>query len=126
MRHAKDLLLSRPFFERIPDQGLIVGDTGAGTYHVRGTRDRAGTYAFVYFPAGRSAELDLTPLMDRSLIAWWYDPRSGVAQRVGFVDRDKPGNLQPPASGPDWVLVLDTASSGYQAPGSAPYRQTGG
>ena len=38
MQHARNLLLSRPFLQRIPDQALIVSEAGAGTYHLQATR----------------------------------------------------------------------------------------
>ena len=43
MQHARALLLSRPYLDRIPDQSLIVSDVGTGTHHVQATRDRQGT-----------------------------------------------------------------------------------
>jgi hypothetical protein len=80
VRYARDLLLSRPFLERIPDQSLIVSDVESGTYHVRATRDAAGRYALVYIPAARrlfgtahqgpaGVELDLTRLSGAELAA---------------------------------------------------------
>ena len=52
MQHAAALLLSRPFLSRIPDQSLIASDPGAGTQHIRASRDSAGRYVLVYIPAG--------------------------------------------------------------------------
>lgn len=120
MRHARNLLLSRPFLERIPDQSLIVSEVGAGTYHVRATRDAAGRYALVYIPAlhPRVVELDLTRLSGQQLAAWWYDPRTGVAQALGFVPKEARASFTPPAGGPDWVLVLDDMSCAFPAPGT--------
>jgi hypothetical protein len=60
VQHARNLLHSRPFLSRIPDQSLIVSDAGAGTYHIRATRDADGSYALVYIPA-----LRYLPLMVR-------------------------------------------------------------
>ncbi len=42
MLHVRNLLLSRPFLGRVPDQSLIVGNPGTGGDHVRATR-AAGT-----------------------------------------------------------------------------------
>ncbi|MFO7170865.1 MAG: putative collagen-binding domain-containing protein, partial [Chloroflexota bacterium] len=128
VRHARDLLLSRPFLERIPDQSLIASDVGSGTYHVRATRDAAGRYAMVYIPAVRrlfgaahqgpaGVELDLTSLSGTELAVWWFDPRTGVAQAAGVVQKEARATFIPPAGGPDWVLVLDDAACGFPPPG---------
>jgi hypothetical protein len=130
VQHARALLLSRPFLTRVPDQSLVVSDTGAGTYHVRTTRDEAGSYAMVYIPATRmpqlgaadrtpaAVELDLTPLSGRQLAAWWFDPRTGVARSIGMVAKQERLSFTPPAGGPDWVLVLDDPASNFPPPGS--------
>lgn len=119
MRHARTLLLSRPFVSRIPDQSLIVSDVGAGTYHVRATRDSEGRYALVYLPAGRPVELDLTKLASGALCGWWYDPRTGTARSIGDVAQVERASFTPPAGGPDWVLVIDSIAASFPAPGSA-------
>jgi hypothetical protein len=117
MRHARTLLLSRPFLSRVPDQSLIASDTGAGAYHVRATRDEAGSYAMVYLPAGRPVELHLSRLAGERLTGHWYDPRTGVARAIGEVEKADRATFTPPDGGPDWVLVLDDAARGYSAPG---------
>jgi hypothetical protein len=128
VRHARDLLLSRPFFERIPDQSLIASDVGAGTYHVRATRDAAGRYAMIYIPAIRrlfgaahqapaGVELDLTNLAGSEYSAWWYDPRTGIAQLAGHFAHTARASFVPPVGGPDWVLVLDDLACGFPPPG---------
>jgi hypothetical protein len=131
VRHARNLLLSRPFLDRIPDQSLIVSEAESGTYHIRGTRDAAGQYAMVYIPALRpnllgasdgppaTVELDLTPLSGQQMAAWWYDPRTGVAQAIGVIPRQERVTFTPPGGGPDWVLVLDDVACGFPAPGTS-------
>jgi hypothetical protein len=122
MRHARDLLLSRPFLDRVPDQSLIVSDPGTGSYHVRATRDAQGRYALIYIPALKPAplgtrlspapvQLDLSHLSGKQLMSWWYDPRSGVARSIGVIDPEARVSFTPPDGGPDWVLVLDDVSS---------------
>jgi hypothetical protein len=129
VQHARALLLSRPFLSRIPDQSLIVSDVGAGTHHVRATRDAEGSYALVYIPATRlpqlgavdrapaAVELDLTALAGQQLAAWWYDPRTGVARSIGVFQKQDRMRFTPPAGGPDWVLALDDAAAGFAPPG---------
>ena len=128
VRHAKELLLSRPYFERVPDQSLVASDPEPGTYHVQATRDESGRYAMAYIPATRrpnfgpteppgSVELDLTSMSGAELTAWWFDPRTGIASSAGDVPRGNRVRFTPPESGPDWVLVVDDAACGYPPPG---------
>ena len=129
MRHARDLLLSRPFLSRVPDQSLIASEPGAGTYHLQATRDADGRYALIYIPAIRSRpfqagsiELDLSSLSGERLAGFWFDPRTGLAQAFGAFDKRDRMRFTPPEGGPDWVLVLDDAASRFPPPGS-PFRQ---
>ena len=118
MGFLRALMESRPFFERVPDQSLIVGDAGQGATHLQATRDRQGTYAFVYFPMNDlSAAVDLGKLRAANIRAWWYDTRSGVGTLIGTMDGGKQRQFRSPAYGPDWVLVLDDAAAGYAPPG---------
>jgi hypothetical protein len=85
--------------------------------HLEATRDAAGTYAFVYFPTSdQAATIDLARLRSKSVRAWWFDPRSGVATLVGDVPGGAPHLFRAPSYGPDWVLVLDDAGAGYGPP----------
>ena len=117
VQHARALLLSRPFLTRIPDQSLIVSDVGAGTHHVRATRDREGRYALVYLPSSKPVELDLTHLAGEHLRGFWYDPRTGIAHAIGMIEKQARARFTPPGGGPDWVLVLDDAASEFSVPG---------
>ncbi|MFJ4175367.1 glycoside hydrolase family 140 protein [Microbacterium sp. NPDC089696] len=122
MRHAKDLLLSRPYFDRIPDQSLVTDGDGPGAYHVAATRDREGTVLMAYIPAGQSIEVDLSVLAGPRFRSWWFDPRTGSAQRDTAGDVTPRRRFSPPAGGPDWVLVIDSADVPREAPGrSYPY-----
>jgi hypothetical protein len=119
MQHARRLIESRPFFDRIPDDALVVGDAGVGAAHINATRGADGSFAFVYLPRGGSVEVDLSTLSGPGT-AWWFDPRTGAATKTA----DHPGSgiqgYRAPSSGidDDWVLVLDVAAAGYGAPGS--------
>ena len=118
MRHARALLLSRPYLERIPDQSLIVSEIGTGTHHVQATRDTLGRYALIYLPAGDEVELDLSRLTGERLTATWFDPRTGLARTVGILKKSERMKFMPPSGGLDWVLVLDDEACHFPAPGS--------
>ncbi len=118
MIFLRNLMMSRPYFSRIPDQSLIVGDPGRGGLHLQATRDREGTFAFVYFPMNdQSAAIDLAKLRTKRLRAWWYDPRTGVATLLGEIEGRAAMEFRTPSYGSDWVLVLDDAAANYPLPG---------
>ncbi|HZP80675.1 MAG TPA: glycoside hydrolase family 140 protein [Chthonomonadaceae bacterium] len=117
MQFARALLESRPFLTRLPDQTLISSEPGTGTDHVRATRDAEGSYAFVYVPSGKPVEIALERLSAKSLVASWYDPRTGLARSIGEMPGKGTHTFIPPSSGPDWVLVLDDTARRYPAPG---------
>ncbi len=125
MQHVRRLLESRPFFSRVPDQGLVVGDQGSDEGLIRATRDSGGAYAMVYAGTGESFSVDLGRLSGERVTAWWYDPRTGVAsapeeitKRRGELAFDPPGS---PSRTNDWVLVLDDAARNFGAPGATRY-----
>jgi hypothetical protein len=115
MQHAKHLLLSRPYFERIPDPGLVREAERVGREVVCATRSQHGSYAMVYVPTTKSVDLDLSVLAT-NLRVWWFDPRTGQAHEAGTCPNTA-RRFTPPAGGPDWVLVLDDAAQPYEAPG---------
>ncbi len=116
-KHLKNLMLSRPFLTRIPDQSLIVMEQEEDDQYIIGTRDSKGTYAMVYFPAGQKTNLNLSSLKGKKLTGWWYDPRTGAAFEADALQKSTSVTVTPPASGQgnDWVLVVDAEDFG--APG---------
>jgi hypothetical protein len=120
MQWGKTLVLSRPYLTREPAPDLVVGEAGTGSQHVEAARGADGDFAFVYFPMGRPVTVDLSKLSGPALNGWWFDPRTGTAERVAgsLSAGDGPREFTPPPGGPDWVLVLDDASRGFGAPGA--------
>ena len=118
MRHARRLLESRPFLERVPDQGLLVSEAGAGAAHLRATRGSDGGYAFVYLPSGGPVTVDLAKLSGGAVTAAWFDPRRGTAEPIGVFATGAATGFQAPSAGPsqDWVLTLDDADREVPSP----------
>ena len=108
MHFAKDLLLARPFFARIPDQTLIVSGAHSGAEYIAATRDEEGRYALVYSAAGLPFKLNLNKLKGPLRVAW-FDPRTGQSLPQGIIDAAGEHEFQPPVKGDalDWVLTLD-------------------
>jgi hypothetical protein len=107
MAYLKKLLLSRPYFERVPDQSLVV-DQGKRYDHLLATRGPG--YAFIYTYTGRKIKVDPAVLAASQLQASWYSPRDGSWKVIGLFPGKGVQTFDPPgAAGPgnDWVLVLD-------------------
>ncbi len=125
MQHAKNLLLSRPFLSRVPDDSIIVADRvptavpGAGRYRFVATRDREGSYALVYAPVGRSFKVRMDKISGAKVKAWWFNPRTGAAESIGEFPNTGERAFTPPQPGEqlDWILVLDDAGRDFPVPG---------
>jgi hypothetical protein len=118
MQYVKKLMLSRPFFERVPDESLIAGDNGTRHDYVIATRGKS--YAFVYTWSGKPFRVQMQKISGDKVRAWWYDPRTGNAQQTGAFDNKGTRDFHPPgkpAPGNDWVLVLDDLSKQFGTPG---------
>jgi hypothetical protein len=126
MQHGRALIESRPVLSRVPDDSIIVTGNvptsvpGAGTRRFAATRDAEGTYAFVYAPVGRPFSVRMDAIKAPKATAWWFDPRTGKAERIGDFDTKGERRFDPPSPGEllDWVLVLDDAGKKYPPPGS--------
>jgi len=126
MQHARRLLESRPYLSRVPDDSVIAQSAvptsvpGAGRYRFCATRDAEGSYAMVYAPVGRAFSVRMDKVRGTTVRAWWFDPRTGEAQRIGDLPNSGEREFIPPNPGEevDWVLVLDDASRGFPPPGT--------
>jgi hypothetical protein len=107
MIHLKNLMLSKPFFERVPDQSLIVNN-GEKYDFLSATRGKK--YALIYTYNGRNMEINAGKIEGRNILARWFNPRNGSYTKIGtfknsgILTFDPPGDIQ---DGNDWVLVLD-------------------
>jgi hypothetical protein len=107
MKYVKQLLLSKPYFERVPDQSLVV-NTGERYNNILATR--GNNYAFIYTYTGRTINVVMGKIGGTTVKARWYDPRTGTYtgagthQNTGIKEFDPPGDEK---EGNDWVLVLE-------------------
>jgi hypothetical protein len=108
MIHLKNLMLSRPYFERIPDQSLIAGEQGEKYDYLVATR--GSDYAFIYTYSGRNISVNMGKVSGDKVEASWYNPRSGkitgtgILKNKGIIEFDTPGEKK---DGNDWVLIID-------------------
>ena len=110
MHLLKDLILSRPFLERVPDQSLVIDN---GTRYERVAATRGSGYAILYSYTGRPFRVAMGKISGKRVTARWFDPRTGQISPMGtFANRGSriftpPGS---PAPGNDWALLLDDSS----------------
>lgn len=118
MVHLRQLMESRPYFSRVPDDSLIISENGEGRLHQCATRNDDGRYAMVYFPdAVQTATIDLSKISGPAVKAWWYDTHTGLTELIGELPNQGSRSFSTPLEWHSWVLVLDDASAGFAAPG---------
>ncbi len=99
MKYLKELILSRPYFDRIPDQTIIKSAIGEGKTHIRATRDRNGRNAFVYLPVNQPVTVRLGWLQERTAQLSWFDPRTGQITVAGSAIGASEVSCRPPNKG---------------------------
>ncbi len=104
MQYLKKLMLSRPYFERVPDDSVIVDQ---GERYDRVVAMRGKSYLFAYTYTGRAFKVRMGSIGGTKVSASWFDPRTGEAQPAGSMKNEGIVTFTPPEKGNDWVLVLD-------------------
>ncbi|MGZ3755793.1 MAG: glycoside hydrolase family 140 protein [Mucilaginibacter sp.] len=108
MVYLKKLMLSRPYFERVPDQSIIANSQGEKYDRLIATRGK--NYAFVYTYNGREMAINTAMLEGNKIKASWYNPRNGEITVIGTYTKSKLLKFNPPGikkDGNDWVLIID-------------------
>lgn len=117
--HLRRLMESRPLLQRMPDQMLIGKGQGEKSEYMTAFRATDGSYAMVYVPVGKPFTVMALSLKGTSLTAWWWNPRTGKAKKIGTQPKQAEMSFEPPTLGVgnDWVLVLDDAAAKAKKPG---------
>ena len=108
MKYLKSLMLSEPYFERIPDESIIIDSIGKKYNRIAATR--GNSYIFVYTYNGRKFKIRLGRISGESISAYWYNSRNGKRifidkfQNKGIREFDPPGKRK---DGNDWVLIIN-------------------
>jgi hypothetical protein len=108
MIHLKNLMVSKPYFERIPDQSLVAEPQGEKYNYIAATRGK--DYAFIYTYTGKDFKVNMGRISGRKVKAGWYSPRDGSTRRIGNFTNKGVRSFNPPGDaeeGNDWVLVLE-------------------
>jgi hypothetical protein len=114
MQHLKKLMLSRPYFTRVPDQSLIKSKAGSNYLdYVSACRHEQGSYAMIYLPESEPVKIDLNKISGGRKKAHWFDPRNGKSIEIKNIKGKGVQEFTPPATGRDWVLVIDDAGKSF-------------
>ncbi|MBW8684139.1 glycoside hydrolase family 140 protein [Chitinophaga rhizophila] len=108
MKYLRELICSRNYAARIPDQSLIAED-GKGYQHLQATRGK--DYAFIYSYTGKNMAVNMGRIQGSRVKAAWYDPRNGQTKEIGTYPNKGVIVFDPPGEekeGNDWVLVMDS------------------
>jgi len=109
MIYLKKLILSKPYFDRVPDQTLLSGENGQQYNYMAATRGK--DYAFIYNYSGRPFAVNMGKITGTKVKASWYSPRDGSKKLIGEFANTGVQAFDPPGgqkSENDWVLVLES------------------
>ncbi len=113
VKHLKNLMLSKEYFSRIPDQNLVADVQKDDEFYVAGTRDEAGNYVLFYFPSGKKTKVNLSKMNGEKITGKWFDPRTGVSFPLKeTLQKTSSLMVTPPSEGRgnDWVLILEAVN----------------
>lgn len=116
--YLRQLIESRPFVDRLPDQTIVVDGQGEKGQHIRAFKDGKGSYLMVYIPLGGTIAVNTLVLKADTLRGWWFNPATAETIDLGTLSRGGELQLTTPTQGlnNDWVLVIDDVAAGYPIP----------
>lgn len=113
MRYLKDLVLSFPYFERVPDQSVILKN---GTKYDRLIATRGNDYLLVYNYNSDPMKIDLRKISGKKKNVWWMDASNGKLNFLGEFN-SKVCDFEAPQKSDgkvhDGVLIAVDASKNY-------------
>lgn len=81
MKYLKNLMLTFPYMERVPDQSVIAGKNGAQYDRLIATRGKS--YLLVYNYHSNCMAIDLRKVSGGKKNVWWMDAASGKLKYLG-------------------------------------------
>jgi hypothetical protein len=123
LQRSGEMLKSRAWNNLVPDLNHTLltggyGDISSATYAAAALTKDAGS-AIIYVPDYRKLTVDLTRISGTQTHAWWYQPSNGYVVDASNYNDITAQAFYPPSTATDWLLILDDASLGYDAPGTA-------
>lgn len=116
MKYLKALMLSLPYFDRVPDQKVIYSSNG--TRYDRLIATRGKDYLLIYDYTSRDINADLSTVSGKKKDVWWMDCQSGNLTFLGtFTDGRHVFKAQRPANSTlpvcDGVLIAIDSTKRY-------------
>jgi len=113
MKYLKNLMLTFPYFDRVPDQTVIAGTNGELYERVIATR--GNDYLMAYNYTNRPVQIDLTKISGAKKKVWWYNPSNGELQYAGEFDNKVTEFIEDSGyrAGNDRVLIAVDSSKDY-------------
>jgi hypothetical protein len=108
LRYLKELILSKPYFERISAPELIADPQKEKYDYLAATKGK--NYAFIYTFNGSTFNIDLSKIDGKEFKATWFSPRNGGSVLIGDFQYQKIKTFDPPGekeNGNDWVLEIE-------------------
>lgn len=112
MQYLKNLMLSFPYFERIPDQSIVLDN---GTKYDRLAATRGNDFLLVYNYTSRDMKIDFRKISGDKKKVWWMNAGTGELTWLGEYD-NKVLTFRPHKIGAgieDGVLIAIDASKDY-------------
>lgn len=121
----KNLFELRPFYQCIPDSGIVSKRFGEEVkeVNIQAARAEDNSFAILYIPTGQVFDVNLKKI-DGDINCWWYNPENGkIYNQNGEImkspkpfqtinKREKTNDYQfTSPTNHDWVLVLDDSSA---------------
>jgi hypothetical protein len=107
MKYLKELILSKPYFERVPAQEILL-ENGLKYNKIIATRGQ--DYAMIYTYRLNPIKIDTNKLNWGSSDAYWLNPKDGSKTYI-YKNRKDIASIYTPTTelkdGNDWVLVIE-------------------
>lgn len=119
MQYLKNLIISRPFLSRVPNEKLFAENPYDPTGRL--VACSGDGYAMIYIPTGKEVLIDSEQLPSDQVNCWWYNPRTGKSEFAGKMAAQGIMSFDPPgetARGNDWVLVMDDPGKNFEKSGT--------
>jgi Protein of unknown function (DUF4038)/Putative collagen-binding domain of a collagenase len=107
MQYLKQLMLSKSYFDRVPDQSLVI-DNGEKYERVLATKGK--DYAMLYVYNGGDFKVALSKLNFKPGKAKWFSPADSLVVPIKDYRYAAQKTFDPPGekeNGNDWVLILE-------------------
>lgn len=116
IKFLRSLIESRPLYEFIPDNSIILGSNPDDANHVQAIRGK--NFVLVYLPTGYCPHIKLGVLDSNRVKVSWFNPRNGEYTLIGDYENTRNLTFVVPGMskeldwlktgrGCDWVLVIE-------------------